>query len=62
LPIALDGYQATTDNIRSGAYVLSRPLVLVAPPHPSADVRRFLDFMLSPEGQAIVARHFVPVR
>jgi phosphate transport system substrate-binding protein len=60
--IALDGYEPTMENVRSGAYVLSRPLVLVAPSHPTADVRRFLDFMLSAEGQAIVARHFVSIR
>jgi phosphate transport system substrate-binding protein len=61
-PIALDGYDATPEHIRSGAYVLSRPLVLVAAPHPTPDVRRFLDFMLSAEGQAVVARHFVSIR
>ena len=57
--IALEGFHPTLENVRSGAYVLSRPLVLVAPPHPTPEVRRFLDFMLGAEGQAIVARHFV---
>jgi phosphate transport system substrate-binding protein len=61
-PIALEGFEPTPENIRSGAYVLSRPLVLVAAPRPAPDIRRFLDFMVSPEGQAIVARNFVSIR
>ena len=60
--ISLEGLHATAENVRSGAYMLSRPLVLVAPAHPAPDVRRFLDFMLSAEGQAVVARHFMAVR
>ena len=48
--------------MRSGAYLLSRPLLLVTPARPDPDARRFVEFMLSPEGQAIVARKFVPVR
>jgi phosphate transport system substrate-binding protein len=48
--------------VRSGAYLLSRPLLLVIPARPDPDARRFVEFMLSPEGQAIVARKFFPVR
>ena len=58
----INGYAAEPNNIRSGAYVLSRPLVLVSVAHPPDEVNRFLQFMLSPEGQAIVARKFVPIR
>jgi phosphate transport system substrate-binding protein len=58
----INGYAPEPNNIRSGAYVLSRPLVLVSVAHPPDEVKRFLQFMLSPEGQAIVARKFVPIR
>lgn len=60
--MAIQGYAPEPAHVRSGAYLLSRPLLLVAVWRPSPDVRRFLTFMLSDEGQAIVARRFVPVR
>jgi phosphate transport system substrate-binding protein len=61
-PIAIDGYPPEPQHARSGAYILSRPLLLVAPPRPGAEVKRFIDFMMSPAGQRIVARRFVPIR
>ena len=60
--ITIDGYAPEPEHVRSGAYVLSRPLVLVAPRHPEPEVKRFIDFVLSGDGQAIVARRFVTVQ
>jgi phosphate transport system substrate-binding protein len=60
--VAIDGFPPDPRSIRSGAYLLSRPLLLVIPARPDPDARRFVEFMLSPEGQAIVARKFLPVR
>jgi phosphate transport system substrate-binding protein len=49
-------------NVRSGAYHLSRVLYLyAADPAPSA-TQAFVNFVLSPAGQTIVARHHVPLR
>ncbi|NTW86105.1 MAG: phosphate ABC transporter substrate-binding protein [Holophagaceae bacterium] len=48
--------------VQSNAYVISRPLILVAKGAPTGDVKRFLDFVLSPEGQQIVKRNFLPVK
>jgi phosphate transport system substrate-binding protein len=60
--VAIEGFTPDAVSVRSGAYLLSRPLLLVTPARPDPDVRRFVEFMLSPEGQAIVARKFLPVR
>ena len=60
--VAIEGFTAEPRHIRSGAYILSRPLVLVASVPPTPEAKAFMDFMLSPEGQAIVARRFVPLR
>ena len=60
--LAIDGFPPDPRSVRSGAYLLSRPLLLVTPARPSPEARRFVEFMLSPEGQAIVARHFITVR
>jgi phosphate transport system substrate-binding protein len=48
-------------NVRSGAYPLSRPLLLVTKGLPQGDVKKFIDFILSPQGQAIVAKMFIPI-
>jgi phosphate transport system substrate-binding protein len=60
--VSIDGFQPEPKNIRSGAYILSRPLLLVSEARPKGEVKQFLNFMLSPEGQEIVAWKFVPVR
>jgi phosphate transport system substrate-binding protein len=60
--VSIDGFPPEPKNIRSGAYILSRPLLLVSQARPKAEVKQFLEFMLSREGQEIVARKFVPVR
>jgi len=48
-------------NVRSGSYILSRPLLLVTKGLPKGDIKRFINFMLSPKGQEIVAKRFVPI-
>lgn len=60
--VALDGTDPTDGNIRSGAYLLSRPVLLVTKGLPEGDVKAFVDFMLSRDGQAIVERSFVAVK
>jgi len=61
-PVTIAGFPPDPRSVRSGAYILSRPLLLVTPARPDPDARRFVEFMLSPEGQAIVARSFITVR
>lgn len=59
--VAVNGVEPQESNVRSGAYLISRPLLLVTKDQPEAEVKEFIDFMLSAEGQAIVAKNFVPV-
>jgi phosphate transport system substrate-binding protein len=60
--VAIDGFSPDARSVRSGAYILSRPLLLVMPARPDPDARRFVEFMHSADGQAIVARKFLSVR
>ena len=46
----------------SPLYALTQPFFLVAPQEPTGAARSFVDFCLSPQGQAIVAEHYAPVR
>jgi phosphate transport system substrate-binding protein len=66
LAVALDAnspfIQPTIENVIDKAYPISRPLLMVTRGQPLGLVARFIDFVLSPEGQKIVARiDFVPV-
>jgi phosphate transport system substrate-binding protein len=60
--VAVNGVEPTDMNVRNGAYPISRPLFLVTKGSPTGEAKEFLDFMLSDEGQAIVAKNFVPIR
>jgi phosphate transport system substrate-binding protein len=52
--LELDGVQASTSMIKQERYPLMRPLNLVTVGAPELEERRFIDFLIGPEGQAIV--------
>ena len=54
--LAVDGVEPTPAEIRSGRYPLSRPLFLLTDGPPQGDAKRFIDHVLSPEGQELVRR------
>jgi phosphate transport system substrate-binding protein len=60
--IAVDGELPTLAVLADQAYALPQPLYLVTQSTPAGVVRQFLDFVLSPAGQEIVARYHLPVR
>ena len=60
--VGINKVEPSPQNIRSGAYLLGRPLVLVSRELPKGDLSKFYEFVLSAEGQAIVGKTFVPVR
>ena len=60
--IAVDSFAPDAENIEMGAYLISRPLVLGTMGIPKGNVKKFITFILSPEGQTIVDKNFVPVR
>ena len=60
--IDVNGVKPDDKNIRSGAYLISRPLILATKGLPKGKAKKFIKFILSPEGQTIVAINFVPVR
>ncbi len=58
--VGIDGVSPSEWSIRAGEYPLVRPLLLVSKTAPQGDAKAFFDFVLSPAGQAIVGRRFVP--
>ena len=57
--VVLDGVEASEDNVLNGTYPISRNLVLVTDGEPTGNVKAFLDWVTSADGQAIVGTEFV---
>ena len=60
--VPVEEFPPTAATVRSGEYRLGRVLYLYAPRPAPPEVQAFLDFVLSPAGQAIVSRRLAPVR
>lgn len=60
--VALGGTLPTQEALRSRAYPLIQPLYLISRGETRGTVRQFVDFVLSPAGQSIMARYHLPVR
>ncbi len=60
--LRVNGVPPSITTIRDHTYLLHRTLSLVTRGTAKGAAREFVDFILSPEGQAIVARNFLPVR
>ena len=53
--IGVDGIQPSPENLADGEYPLYRPLYLTIPQDPEPEVKEFMEFALSEEGQRIIA-------
>jgi phosphate transport system substrate-binding protein len=61
--LSLGGTAPTEDNVKSGRYFLTRDFLFVIRGEPTPPVRKFLDFVLSAEGDRIIRRNgAVPLR
>lgn len=58
----VDGVAPSEEHIRQKLYRISRPFLYLTKGAPSELAKAYLDFVLSREGQAIVARDYLPVR
>lgn len=55
--VTLDGVAASPENIASGAYPMNRPLYLITDGEPAGDAKKFIDYLLSDKGQALLEPH-----
>jgi phosphate transport system substrate-binding protein len=60
--VPVEGLLPAPANVRNGAYHLTRHLYLFAPISPDLEVSRFLDYIHSSDGQAIIGRRHVSLR
>ncbi|HEY5627099.1 MAG TPA: substrate-binding domain-containing protein [Nitrospira sp.] len=59
--LLIDGNEPATPTVQSDRYPLKRPVIVVAKQRMSALARAFVDFTLSPAGQTILERQYVPL-
>ena len=52
--VRVDGLECSTDNIVAGKYTLVRPIYLLTKGTPVGEIRNFIDYVLSAEGQAMI--------
>ena len=55
--VQVDGVDATVENIKSGAYKVSRPFNIAVKGEASAAAQDFINFILSAEGQDVVLKN-----
>ena len=61
--LSIDGIAPTPENIRSGRYPLTFPLVMATRQSPDKEVRELMDWICGPEGQELIDRAgFVSLR
>lgn len=60
--VPIEGVAPTVDNVKNGSYPIFRPLNMLTRGAPKGLAQAFLDFILSDDGQAIVAKKYIPVK
>ncbi|MDR0707093.1 MAG: substrate-binding domain-containing protein [Treponema sp.] len=61
--VAVNGVAATTANVKNGSYTVSRPFYIATKGEAaeSALTKDFIGFILSAEGQGVIAKSYIPV-
>ena len=60
-PLAYEDAPPTLEAARDRTYHPVASVVFVSPEEPQGELRAFLDWVLSPEGQRVVERHMLPL-
>ena len=61
--LTLNGVAPSADNVKSGRYFLTRDFYFVVKGEPTPSLRKFLDFVLSPDGDHVMtANGAIPMR
>jgi len=61
--VKINGYPPTKENVMSGKYPITRYLYMYVRNKPTGEMKKYIDWILSPEGQAIVSEvGYFPVR
>jgi phosphate transport system substrate-binding protein len=59
--VSVDGAAASTENVKNGSYKVSRPFIIAAKGEGSGVTKDFMDYILSAEGQEVVAKSYIAI-
>lgn len=59
--LSIDGAEATSENVKNGSYKIARPFNIATKGEPTGLAKDFIDFIMSSEGQAVVAESYIAV-
>jgi len=61
--LAIGGVKPSPEAVKSGSYKIQRPFLFLTKEEPKGEVKKFIDFVLSADGQKIVKdKGFIPVK
>lgn len=60
--VKVDGVEPTVENIKAQAYPVARPFLMLTKGELNPETKAFLDFIMSDEGQNIVAVDYISVK
>ena len=52
--VSLNGIAATFESVADGTYILHRPFLFVTDSEPAGEIKKFIDFVMSDEGQGML--------
>jgi len=59
--LQIDGVSPTAQNVMNGTYSISRPFIIATNDEPTELAKDFIDFILSAEGQNIIADSYIAI-
>lgn len=59
--LKIDGVEATTENVKNSTYKVSRPFIITTNGEVDGIKKDFIDYILSKEGQEVVAASYIAV-
>ena len=60
--VQIEGVAPTAENVKNGTYPISRPFNIAVKDKPSELAQDFIDFIMSAEGQAVVAQSYIAAK
>ncbi|MEM1484656.1 substrate-binding domain-containing protein [Oscillospiraceae bacterium PP1C4] len=59
--VPIDGVAASAENVKNGSYKIARPFNIATKGEPSGLTKDFIDFIMSKEGQEVVAKSYIAI-
>ena len=59
--VQIESITPTAENVKNGTYPIARPFNIATKGEPTGLAKDFIDFILSADGQSVVAKNYIPI-